>query len=55
MTFYGDFVRRVATQEVSVRIQHCREVRTDIVLVEIEVNDVVLLQLLHLQTRLLFR
>ena len=55
MTFYGDFVRRVATQEVSVRIQHCREVRTDIVLVQIEVNDVVLLQLLHLQTRLLFR
>ncbi len=38
VTFYGDFVRRVATQEVSVRIQHCREVRTDIVLVEIEVK-----------------
>jgi phosphoglycerate kinase len=44
VTFYGDFVRRVATQEVSVRIQHRSEVRTDIVLVEIEVNDVVLLQ-----------
>ena len=37
------------------RIQHCSEVRTDIVLVQIEVNDVVLLQLLHLQTSLLFR
>ena len=36
------------------RIQHCSEVRTDIVLVEIEVHDVVLLQLLHLQTSLLF-
>ncbi len=35
-------------------IQHLSEVRTDIVLVQIEVNDVVLLQLLHLQTSLLF-
>ncbi|ABU77842.1 hypothetical protein ESA_02602 [Cronobacter sakazakii ATCC BAA-894] len=55
VTFNSHFVRRVATQEVSVRIQHCSEVRTDVVLVQIEVNDVVLLQLLHLQTRLLFR
>ncbi len=35
-------------------IQHLSEVRTDIVFVQIEVNDVVLLQLLHLQTSLLF-
>ena len=54
VTFYGDFVRRVATQEVCMCIQHLSEVRTDIVLVQIEVNDVVLLQLLHLQTSLLF-
>ncbi len=36
-------------------IQHRSEVRTDIEFVQIEVNDVVLLQLLHLQTCLLFR
>ncbi len=33
------------------RVQHGSEVRTDIVLVQIEVNDVVLLQLLHLCRR----
>ena len=37
------------------RIQHRSEVRTDVVFIQIEVNDVVLLQLLHLKTRLLFR
>ena len=36
-------------------IQHRSEVRTDVVFIQIEVNDVVLLQLLHLKTRLLFR
>src|SRR5690606_34634833 len=55
MTFYGDFVRWVATQEVSVCIQHRSEVRTDIEFIQIEVNDVVLLQLLHLKTSLFFR
>ncbi|MCY1686504.1 hypothetical protein LQ946_06450 [Yersinia enterocolitica] len=35
-------------------IQHLSEVRTDIVFIETEVNDIVLLQFLHLKTRLLF-
>src|SRR5476649_1247639 len=48
MTFNGHFVRRVAAQEVSMRVQHLSEIRTDVVLIKIKVNDIVLLQLLHL-------
>src|SRR5688572_19701092 len=54
MTFYSHFVRRVATQESSVRVQHLSEFRRHIVFVQAKVNDVVFLQFLHLQTSLLF-
>ncbi len=50
MTFYGDFVRRVATQELACASSIAARSQNGYQNVEIEVNDVVLLQLLHLQT-----